>query len=163
MAFAFCATTAPSGLPAGKFAFATGSSPASPYWKTLTGDWLSRLLYLYAASRLSFFVGLPVSFASNAEFTTRPLSDVTGTTGVVASVRNRSFCVLREYDPFATSFVLVFMVKPAVPLIWLYRLLGALLIVLTTPVPRLIVPVPVGPVAQFCHDMNGTLLSKIEP
>ena len=41
----------------------------------------------------------------------------------------------------------------AVPLIWLKLLLGALLIVLVVN----------ADVAQFCHDMKGTLFVKNEP
>ena len=74
----------------------------------------------------------------------------------MASVRNASFCVLRAYDPVATSFVVDERLMPPVALNWLNWLPGALLMILS-------VPVPVGPVAQFCHDMNGTLFVKNEP
>src|SRR5450759_172133 len=118
-----------------------------------TGERLSRSSYLYAAVKLNFFTGRVVNFALSAVVTTNPFSEVAGTTGVVRSVKNRSFCVLRAYDPVATSFVVDEKLKPPVTLSWLKLLLGALLIVLTVLVV----------VAQFCHDMNGTLFLKNEP
>ena len=73
--------------------------------------------------------------------------------GVVESVRNMSFCVVRPYEPFATSFVVGLTLNIAMPLNWLKVLLGALLI-------RLVVwPV----VAQFCQDIDDTLFVKNDP
>jgi hypothetical protein len=117
-----------------------------------TAVWLSRLSNLYPAVTCSFVAGRAVSFALNAVVATSPFSDATGTTGVVGSVRNASFCVARPYDPFTTSFVCADMFAPAAAVIWLKLLPGALLIVLTMPVG----------VAQFCHDIEGTLLRKID-
>src|SRR3990172_4753571 len=118
-----------------------------------TGERLSRSSYLYATVMLSFFAGRGVNFALSAVVATSPFSEVTGTTGVVMSVKNRSFCVLRAYDPVATSFVVDEKLKPPVTLSWLKLLLRALLIVLTVP----------AVVAQFCRETNGTLFLKNEP
>ena len=138
MAFAFCASTAPYGLdgPAGKFGLGLAASPASPYWKMWTAVWLSRLSNLYAAVMFNGFFGLAVSLTLNASLTTRPFRELTGTTTVVLSVRNGSFCVLRAYDPFATSFVVAEKFTPPVAVTWLNELPGALLIVLSVPGAR---------------------------
>ena len=66
--------------------------------------------------------------------------------------------MLRAYDPFAINRVADEILKPADPLIWLKSLLGALPMTLTVPGP-----VAVGPVAQFCHDMDRTLFLKNDP
>ena len=66
---------------------------------------LSRSSNLYAAVRFSFFAGLAVSLALNAVVTTSPFSESPARRAWCVSVRNGSFCVLRAYDPFATSFV----------------------------------------------------------
>ena len=57
----------------------------------LTGVRLSRSWYLYEPVRFTFFANLVVSFALNSVLTTRPFNALTGTTGVVSSVRNVSF------------------------------------------------------------------------
>ena len=42
--------------------------------------------------------------------------ELTGTTGVVTSLMNASFCVARPYDPFATIFVVCDTLTPVVTL-----------------------------------------------
>src|SRR5450759_4382459 len=117
---------------------------------------LSRSSNLYPAFRFSFFPTRLVSFALNADDTTSPFSELTGTTGVEGRVRNMSFCVLRPYDPLATRRVDAEKLWRPSNVNWWKALLGALLMVFS-------VPVPVGPVAQFCHDIDATLLVKNEP
>src|SRR5512146_3153807 len=115
--------------------------------------WLSRSSNLYEATRFSFLAGRDVSLTPMSEFTTSPFSELTGTTGVVASVRNASFWVPRPYDPLTTSFVAGEKVRPPVAENWLKLLSGALLIVLL---------VNEG-LAQFCHESDLMSFRKKEP